>query len=387
VFKAMLDYNGAKHGSPKFSVIEINDDWPDPNDVSKERHCRLATDIHSDSSSDIDSDGDDDKDTITDAVTNGPRDGKPSHIILCPSFFDFGIINGGLRAAPPGSSQPVTCNTVGTRVGNAMRTMGHTLVHEYTHVVEIMEPVLGNGITERGCTKDHKYGFFKCRKLEKKWAKENADSYANFATELFWTTTCNRNFAPPWSEKNVAVHAAAEQEIARLESAISAKGGPAATKGSSAAMEASTAKGGPATIATKGASSAKGTGTPSTKGASTAAGIPSMEGPSTATGTQQQKSQREIQSDLSLHKRTAFSQPYRYPVPKTDVDNTYPAEQMDQFLEGHVDALQLCRVVIKQSTKNPTGFDKVFREYFALKDRELVISKFVSETKTQNLGS
>ena len=110
VFKAMLDYNGAKHGSPKFSVIEINDDWPDPNDVSKERHCRLATDIHSDSSSDIDSDGDDDKDTITDAVTNGPRDGKPSHIILCPSFFDFGIINGGLRAAPPGSSQPVTCN-------------------------------------------------------------------------------------------------------------------------------------------------------------------------------------------------------------------------------------------------------------------------------------
>jgi hypothetical protein len=374
----MLDYNGAKHGSPKFSVIEINDDWPDPNDISKERHCRLATDIHSDSSSDIDSDGDDDKDTITNAITNGPRDGKPSHIILCPSFFDFGTINGGLRAASPGSSQPVTCNTVGTRVGNAMRTMGHTLVHEYTHVVEIMEPVLGKGITKNGCTDDFKYGFFKCRKFEKKWATENADSYANFATELFWTTTCNRDFDPPWSEKNAAVHDVLNEEIARLESKISAKGGPAATKGASAAMEGSTTKGGLATIATKGASSAKGTGTLSTKGTSTVVGTPSTEGLSTATGTQQQKSQRETRSALSLHKRTAFSQPYRYPVPKTDVDNTYPAEQMDHFLEGHVDALHLCRVVIKQSTKNPTGFDKVFREYFAPKDRDLVISEFAT---------
>lgn len=299
-------------------------------------------------------------------------------MILCPSFFDFGTINGGLRAASQGSSQPVTCNTVGTRVGIAMITMGHTLVHEYTHVFEIMEPVLGKGVTKSGSTKDHKYGFFKCRKLGKKLAKENADSYASFATELFWTTTCNRDFAPPYSEKNAAAHGALNAEIARLESAISAKGGLAATKGASAAMEGSTANGGLATIATKGASSAKGTGTPSTKGASAAAGTPSTEGPSSATRTQQQKSQREIQSDLSLHKRTAFSQPYQYPVPKIDVDNTYPAEQMDQFLEGHVDALQLCRVVIKQSTKNPTGFDKVFREYFAPKDRDLVISKFAT---------
>jgi hypothetical protein len=217
------------------------------------------------------------------------------------------------------------------------------MLHEYTHMPEIMENVWRRGGKKKlGFTNDYVYGFDSCKKIDRKLATRNADNYANFANELFWTATCNRDFDPP-----VAADFTAIDELIMLSGALDThpteEGDPSA-EGDPLAEEGAAAKG----------------------------------DPSTATGTQQQKTQREIESDLSLHKRTAFSQPYRYPVPKTDVDNNYPAEQMDQFLEGHVDALQLCRVVIKQSTQNPAGFDKVFREYFAPKDRELVISKFAT---------
>jgi hypothetical protein len=219
-----------------------------------------------------------------------------TQLILCPSLFGYGTIEGGKGKEWPGAKER-KCSNIGDRVSRYMLTLGSALLHEYTHATELVQSPLKALITDRV------YSFYKTRNLEdKNSAKSNADSYSLFAADLIWTLLCDRDFAPPVEDNSL-----------RLQ----------------------------------------------------------------ATGAPGQRPRRDVQIDSLLQKRTAFSQPYRYPIPKTNVDNTYTVDQMDQFLEGHVDALQLCRVVIKQSTKNPTGFDKIFREHFAPKDRELVISKFL----------
>lgn len=59
----------------------------------------------------------------------------------------------------------------------------------------------------------------------------------------------------------------------------------------------------------------------------------------------------------------------------------YGVKQMDQFLQGHIDAVKMCVTVADQAmnTDNQQGsqFDKVFRKYFAAEDRQLVIGQFL----------
>jgi hypothetical protein len=52
-------------------------------------------------------------------------------------------------------------------------------------------------------------------------------------------------------------------------------------------------------------------------------------------------------SSMSLLKRTAFTRPYSHPIPRTDKDNTYTVEQIDQFREAHVDVMYMCSAVIE----------------------------------------
>jgi len=78
---------------------------------------------------------------------------------------------------------------------------------------------------------------------------------------------------------------------------------------------------------------------------------------------------------LPLLKRTAFTRPYSYPIPNTNNDNTYTVQQMDQFREGHVDALYTCSVVVREAARNPARYDRIFSEYFKPADRNLVLSK------------
>jgi hypothetical protein len=108
------------------------------------------------------------------------------------------------------------------------------------------------------------------------------------------------------------------------------------------------------------------------------------KGKSSAKGAQQQKSQRDIQfAALSLHKRTAFSQPYGHPVPRTD-SNTYTVGEMDQLLQGHIDALHICSVVIEQATCDPDRFDRIFGQYFRPEDRRQVLGKSPDSLQVKN---
>lgn len=338
MFKAILNYDGDMQGNPRLSVATIVDDHrPAPNAGSttaagKDSYCEshdFAT-------------------TLT-----ATRD-QPSRMILCPLFFTSSrTIKGGPGSEWPGSEKIVTCDSIGTRLSAAMWTTGVFVLHEYTHLNEIMETVWKKGWkTKLGPTKDLAYGFDACKTLDKKLATRNADSYANFANELFWTTTCDRDFDPPLADDFAAI-----DELIVLgglldtdpteEDDPSAEGDPPAEAGSAARENSATRR-----------------------------DLAAKEGLSSTKGTQQQKSQK---SQLEMRKRATFSQPYEHPIPMTDWENTYTVEQLDQYLEGHTEALHICSAIIEQAERNTARFNRIFRQYFKPDDREKVLGKFLSK--------
>ena len=83
----------------------------------------------------------------------------------------------------------------------------------------------------------------------------------------------------------------------------------------------------------------------------------------------------------SPHKRTPLPHDYGIYTPNTQgtnqetrmPENTYTAQQMDQFQQGHMEALELCQNVIEASTCQADRFNRIFGEYFPATDRELVL--------------
>ncbi|KAI4109895.1 MAG: hypothetical protein L6R37_000244 [Teloschistes peruensis] len=98
-----------------------------------------------------------------------------------------------------------TCDevTASGHVGYAMYTRGATFLHEYLHFQKLVNHIYG------GRTIDDQLLYQGQRKvaygphatydnLNKKFlARINADSYAWYALQVFWTQVCNFNFAPP----------------------------------------------------------------------------------------------------------------------------------------------------------------------------------------------
>jgi hypothetical protein len=95
-----------------------------------------------------------------------------------------------------------------------METLGHVLLHEYTHWETLMSPVVRTPFNILAATdvkgKDKKvaYSPFNVRKLreeDKDLARRNADSYAWLATEAYWTQHCVprfRVFTEPVEKEN-----------------------------------------------------------------------------------------------------------------------------------------------------------------------------------------
>lgn len=114
---------------------------------------------------------------------------KPK-VILCPDVFHYGSIKGRNW---PGDSwpgvPPVSCDTVYPRVSYKMLTLGHILLHEYTHWDSLISSATQTpfGINS---IEDIRYGPYKVRYISEPEALENADSYAWLATEMFWRREC-----------------------------------------------------------------------------------------------------------------------------------------------------------------------------------------------------
>lgn len=71
--------------------------------------------------------------------------------------------------------------------------LGSILLHEYTHWDHLAMPPLG----ARTSTYDHAYNPINTRALDKTKAIYNADSYAWFANEYFWSSTCKKLYGDP----------------------------------------------------------------------------------------------------------------------------------------------------------------------------------------------
>jgi hypothetical protein len=85
----------------------------------------------------------------------------------------------------------------------------------------------------------------------------------------------------------------------------------------------------------------------------------------------------DVQLVSSSRKRTAFSPTYEHPIPNKNVDNTYTVQQMDQYLQGHIDAMAISLVVIEQAECDPERFERILREYFKPEDRRMVLGKCI----------
>lgn len=171
---AILDFSGAGKSSPEFDGILVVDDHQHPEDTRRnlcdKTPGRTERDIY--------------------AWMMRPIGDFKEELVLCPLFFELGIIDknrGPAERQWPGAPD-VSCDTIGKFIDAKMEIMGHALIHEYTHLDVLVKPVVGKHVT------DYFYDPAKTRKLEKEKATTNAESYAWFATELFWSNLCKRDF-------------------------------------------------------------------------------------------------------------------------------------------------------------------------------------------------
>jgi hypothetical protein len=115
-------------------------------------------------------------------------------LILCPLFFTRETFGGGPGREWPTVRGAPKCSNIGKRVSFYMYTMATTLLHEYTHLVDVVDPVFGVGV--RSKDRADGYGFYNSRKLDKALGKLSVENYAMFATELMWSKLCSRDFTP-----------------------------------------------------------------------------------------------------------------------------------------------------------------------------------------------
>lgn len=122
-------------------------------------------------------------------------DKSPPEMIICPVAFTYA---GGIDKAYRDVAA-VTCDTVGYEVSKRMNTMGSTILHEYTHFTRLVVPPL------TAATEDYENKLHQLKVIARTGdAVYNAESYAQFANEAFWTLKCGRWFdeADPYAESS-----------------------------------------------------------------------------------------------------------------------------------------------------------------------------------------
>ena len=76
-----------------------------------------------------------------------------------------------------------------------MVVFGTVVLHEYIHWDKLVSPVI-EGPFGIDSINDEAYGFWNVRRLWQADARENADSYALLATEIFWVEACEQIHGP-----------------------------------------------------------------------------------------------------------------------------------------------------------------------------------------------
>ncbi|KAL9033427.1 MAG: hypothetical protein Q9180_005949 [Flavoplaca navasiana] len=94
----------------------------------------------------------------------------------------------------------LNCDDLGDKLTDDFATVGHLVLHEYTHWDWLLKEITGGEIVDEHGTllKTSGYGLENAYKnLDKEDALLNADSYAWYATETMWSVKCKKDFKEP----------------------------------------------------------------------------------------------------------------------------------------------------------------------------------------------
>ncbi|KAJ5885169.1 hypothetical protein N7495_009679 [Penicillium taxi] len=120
-------------------------------------------------------------------VING--EGATPRLVIFPEAFKKGGID-----KPYSGVSAVTCNSIGAAVSENMETLASVILHEYMHYKALVVPPLRSSPMDL----ENGYGPYNTRfVLPKNQAIHNADSFAWYALELYWTMKCGRYFQDP----------------------------------------------------------------------------------------------------------------------------------------------------------------------------------------------
>lgn len=140
-----------------------------------------------------------------------PPAGKEPHITLCPPFFKKKSF-GKLKGAPDPENDPANyrrCDEIQANghVSYLMKTMGATLLHEFTNYDQLLLSIYKKPIVDKVILVNKRkgiddplaaYGAWAVYNvLNKNRARLNADSYLYNALELFWGEYCQTTFLAP----------------------------------------------------------------------------------------------------------------------------------------------------------------------------------------------
>ena len=122
------------------------------------------------------------------------RNSKWPILGVCPLAFEHAPISDLVKDQV---AEDRTCAYFGDYVSTKMDNLATTFLHEYIHFTALVSPPLIFGIPGHAQSGT---GPYKAQHINKWTALFNPESYAWYATEVFWTIYCEKQFLPPPSE-------------------------------------------------------------------------------------------------------------------------------------------------------------------------------------------
>ena len=133
---------------------------------------------------------------ISGAIANlSSQNSKSAILSVCPmAFEDYASISDLVKDQV---TKDRTCAYFNDYVSTRMDNLATTFLHEYIHFSALVSPPLIFDVPDHIQSGT---GPYKAQHINKMTALYNPESYAWYATEVFWTIYCGRQFLPPPSE-------------------------------------------------------------------------------------------------------------------------------------------------------------------------------------------
>ena len=115
-------------------------------------------------------------------------------LFVCPQFFRYTLISDLVNDQ---ETKDIICTYLGDYTSMRMDSVATIILHEYIHFKALVSPPLTYGVHGN---LQKRPGPYKAQHITKRTARYNPESYAWYATEVFWTIHCGTFFLSPPSD-------------------------------------------------------------------------------------------------------------------------------------------------------------------------------------------